>query len=392
MNYFLSGNAILKWLENPSVYNVKKDELYELDEDSFEFLRKCASETGCFSDKTEFTDYCLQEELLTKERLLKKHPPLIKSSFPSLRYLELQITDKCNLRCRHCYIGDTITLPSIPSPQGRGSYDMKGHELSLDQIKGVLHEFEEMQGLRVLITGGEPLLHSSFHEINKMLPDLFMRKILFTNGLLLSNGILKSLNVDEIQISIDGLENAHDSLRGKGAFKSVMDAIKRSIAAGFEVSVSTMVHAKNLNDFEEMDKLFNNIGIKDWTVDIPCAIGRLKENSDLYISPEQGGKYLKYGHEGGLHSGTSGYACGLHLMSVMADGKLAKCTFYADKPVGRIEEGLKKCWQSIKPVKLDNLKCDCEHIEACRGGCRYRAELSGDPLGKDLYRCSLYVG
>ncbi len=44
----------------------------------------------------------------------------------------------------------------------------------------------------------------------------------------------------------------------------------------------------------------------------------------------------------------------------------------------------------FKPVKLDKLKCDCEYIEACRGGCRYRAENFGDALGKDLYRCALY--
>lgn len=373
MNYFLSGNAILKWLETPFVYNITNDELYELDEDSFEFLRKCASETGCFSDITDFTDYCLQEGLLTKEKPSRQHPPLIRSSFPSLRYLELQITDKCNLRCRHCYIGD------------KGA-----NELSSVQIRTVLTEFEEMQGLRVLITGGEPLLHSGFHGINKMFPDLSIRKILFTNGLLLSDGILKCLNVDEIQISIDGLEKAHDAIRGKGTFRSAMDAIRRATDTGFEVSVSTMVHAKNLSDFDEMDELFNNLGIKDWTVDIPCATGRLKENSDLHISPEQGGKYLKYGHEGGLHSGTSGYACGLHLLSVLADGKIAKCTFYADRSIGRIEEGLKKCWQKIKPLKLDNLKCNCTQIEACRGGCRYRAELLGDPFGKDLYRCVLH--
>ena len=83
-----------------------------------------------------------------------------------------------------------------------------------------------MQGLRVLITGGEPLLHRSFKEINQMLPEFFIRKILFTNGLLLNNKILSDLNVNEIQISIDGLEEAHDSIRGKGTFRLSIEAIK----------------------------------------------------------------------------------------------------------------------------------------------------------------------
>jgi radical SAM protein with 4Fe4S-binding SPASM domain len=77
-------------------------------------------------------------------------------------------------------------------------------------------------------------------------------------------------------------------------------------------------------------------------------------------------------------------------MSVMADGKVAKCSFYSDRSVGRIEEGLRICWQRIRHIRLDELRCECEYIESCRGGCRYRACLLGDPLGKDLYRCALY--
>jgi radical SAM protein with 4Fe4S-binding SPASM domain len=263
-------------------------------------------------------------------------------------------------------------------------------ELSIKQIRKVLTEFEQMQGLRVLITGGEPLLHSRLEVINEMLPQFFIRKVLFTNGLLLDEERVKNLNVDEIQISIDGLEDAHDSLRGKGTFRLAMKAINLSLDHGFHVSIATMVHPGNLEDFDEMERLFKDMGIKEWTVDVPCATGRLEKNVEFQIRPEEGGRYLRYGYGGGLHTGEPGFACGLHLMAVMADGKVAKCTFYSDSSVGRVEEGLKVCWQRIKPIRLDELKCDCEYIESCRGGCRYRTELFGDPLGKDLYRCALH--
>jgi radical SAM protein with 4Fe4S-binding SPASM domain len=151
-----------------------------------------------------------------------------------------------------------------------------------------------------------------------------------------------------------------------------------------------MIHPANLADFEEMNKLFKEMGIKDWTVDIPCITGRLEKNREFHMSPEQGGKYLRYGYGTGLHAGASGFACGLHLAAVMADGRVSKCTFYADSCVGRIEDGLRECWERIKPIKLDKLACDCQYIESCRGGCRYRAQLLGDPLGKDLYKCYLY--
>ena len=395
MNYFLTKESVLKWLETPSVYHIKDDELYELDDDSFALLKNCTSNSGCNSEYSEFIDYCLKEGIVTKDKVLVKRPPLIRSFEPSLRYLELQITNRCNLQCRHCYIN-----PPLP-PFKKGRYDSQPREiggfsgehlkeLSVNKIKKVLTEFEEMQGLRVLITGGEPLLHSKFVEINEMFPQFFIRKVLFSNGLLLKKELLKNLHVDEIQISIDGLEDAHNSLRGSGTFRLAMKAVKLSIDSGFDVSIATMVHPKNLGDFDKMEKLFKEMGIKEWTVDVPCITGRLTENSEFNISPEKGGKFLNYGYGGGLHSGASGFACGLHLMAVMADGKVSKCSFYSNSAVGKIEDGLKKCWKKIKHITLDELTCDCDYIETCRGGCRYRAELLGNSLGKDFYKCVFY--
>jgi radical SAM protein with 4Fe4S-binding SPASM domain len=373
MSYYLARRAVLKWLEIPSVYQIAKDELYELDSASFNFLKNCASDDGCVSKNSAFVDYCLDEGLLTTTQSAVRRSALKQAPEPSLRYLELQITDACNLRCKHCYIGNI------------------GHnELSVDQVEKVLREFEEMQGLRVLITGGEPLVHSRFHEINEMLPDFFIRKVLFTNGVLIKKEDLKALKVDEIQVSLDGLEPAHEIIRGSGTYKRALQAMRQALDAGFDVSVSTMVHKYNRADFDDMEELFKKMGVKDWTVDVPCLIGRLKENEDLYASPQESGKYLGYGYGNGLHSSTQGYGCGLHLMAVMADGNIAKCTFYGDQPVGTVDHGLKTAWGKIQPVRLKDLECDCEYLEVCRGGCRYRAELIEGKSGKDPYRCMLY--
>lgn len=364
---------MLKWLETPSVYQIKNDELYELDGNSFAFLKSCMAEPGCTTEDSAFIDYCLEERLVTKEHIPVKRPPLTRSSDPSLRYLELQITNACNLRCKHCYIGD-----------------QSHHELSLKQIGNSLREFEAMQGLRVLVTGGEPLLHTKFGAVNEMLSDFMVRKVLFTNGVALKKDDLKGLNVEEIQVSIDGLEAGHDALRGTGTFKRSMEAVRDALETGFDVSIATMALPGNLRDFDEMESLFKDLGIKDWTVDIPCITGRLKENAEFHLRPEDGGKCLGYGYGAGLHGTEPGFGCGLHLMSVLADGKVAKCTFYADHAVGTVEQGLKACWGRIQPVKLETLECDCEYLNVCRGGCRYRAELLDGKNGRDLYRCTLY--
>ncbi len=373
MPYFLTEDAVLKWLETPSLYRTSSDELYELDDESFGFLRQCSAGEGGGSIENEFVRYCLDEGLLTDRPVKVNRPLLLKSPVPSLRYLELQITDRCNLRCRHCYIGD------------RGP-----HDLPVATIRSILEEFGEMQGLRLLITGGEPLLHPAFSGVNDFLPSFAVRKVLFTNGLLITGQLLRRLHVDEIQVSIDGLEPAHDALRGKGSFAKAVDAVRKCLDAGVDVSVATMAHGKNLGDFPEMEMMFRELGIKDWTVDVPCITGRLADNPELIVPPELGGPYLRYGFGGGFHGSAPGFACGLHLMSVSAEGLASRCTFYSDRPAGNAAEGLRTCWERITPLRLDELDCDCNYLDECRGGCRYRAEALGGPRGRDLYKCYLH--
>ena len=169
-----------------------------------------------------------------------------------------------------------------------------------------------------------------------------------------------------------------------------MATVRQALDAGLSVSIATMVHSRNLADFDALDAQFRSLGIKDWTVDVPCATGRLEQNSELRVSAEEGGKYLGYGYGDGLHTSGLGFGCGRHLMAIMADGSAAKCSFYADRSVGSVDEGLAACWSRIEPVRLSELSCDCDFLEICRGGCRYRAEETSGPHGKDLYRCSLY--
>ena len=388
MNYHLSERFVLRWLENPSLYDPGNDELYELDDSGFRFLQSCASTEGCDAAETdcEFLDYCLSEGILDVASKTLKRPPVIKSPIPSLRYLELQITDRCNLRCRHCYIGES-----------------RNKELPMAALKSVLDEFEHMQGLRLLITGGEPLMHRHFNEFNELLPSYGFRKVLLTNGLLLNKRIIDLLNVDEIQFSVDGMEYGHDATRGEGTFQKVMKIVAETLGAGMTVSISTMVHQENLAEFDEMEKLFRGLGVKDWTVDVPCAEGSLKNNDILQVTPEIGGRYLDYGFGGGLHGGTEGFGCGLHLAAVMAGGDICKCAFYSGEPAGNISEGLGKAWERIEPVDLNSLECallSCRRLDECRGGCRYRASvISGNQktcnytcrgFARDLYKCFQY--
>jgi len=390
MNRFLrlSPHCSLKRLEKPYIYDIKNDELYEIDDKAEDFIKRCdgvpplnppftKGGRGGLSDE-EFVNFCLKENLLeyadkphSKIRNPKSEIQNPKSPIPSLRYLELQLTTRCNLSCRHCYLGKP-----------------KNIELNFDSVRKILKEFEDVQGLRLIISGGEPMLYSSFWEFNNILPDYKFRKVLLTSGWFLGKEEALKLNVNEVQVSLDGLEDGHDTLRGKGSFKRAITAMKYVKEAGTDLSAATMVHQYNLNDFQKMAELLKSYNVREWGIDVPLQTGNLKSAKDFIVSPEKGGEYLKFAYGGSYHGGSEGYVCGRHICTIMPSGKVCKCGFYEDRPLGNIEEGLRNCWERNYHMPLKDLQChDCIYIEECQGGCRFRAET---PTSPDPVMCALY--
>ncbi len=369
----LSPHAVLKNLEERYLYDIEKDELYELNEDGYQFLlRICRGESPPVrQEDEEFIRFCLDENLIAfseapSQRKIVSNP----SPAPSLRYLELQITNRCNLRCRHCYIGE-------------GSHQ----DLSRKQIEKVLDQFEEIQGLRLLLSGGEPLLHPHFWQLNEILRDYPFRSVLLSNGTLISREVAKKLRVHEVQISLDGMKEGHDSLRGRGTFEKAITAVNHLQEANIRVSVATMIHRRNLSEFDRLASLLQSKRIEEWNVDVPCVEGRLKENQDLHVSPSEAGHFLAYGFGGGFHGSTRNSTCGAHLCAIMANGAVCKCGLFSQEPTGSIEEGLRTCWVRILRISLKDLVCKCDVIEECRGGCRYRAKVESNLLQPDLFQC-----
>ncbi|MHB1391194.1 MAG: radical SAM protein [Thermoleophilia bacterium] len=372
----LKADCAIKLLEEPCLYNRRTDELYIVSEEAETFLEECVSgaERPDKGDAVDFVDYCIEEGLMevadaTVDRFLHlRHSPV-----PSLRYLLLHITDRCNLKCRHCFHGEA------------GSTD-----LPLQSIRRVVDEFEEMQGLRLLVSGGEPLLHPDFWELNEYLGERDLRPILMSNGLLIDEAAARRLKFQEVQISLDGMKEGHEYLRGPGTFDRAMKSIRALISAGVQVSVATMIHHGNLQDFHYLAGILHDLGIREWSVDLPSPVGRMAEYADLLADPQTAGPLLDYSFGGAVHDPMPGYACGAHLMAVMADGSIARCGFYADQPVGDIGAGLAQGWEKIDRVLLEQLDCDCQHIEVCRGGCRFRAAGYNKPNGPDPCQCFRY--
>jgi MoaA/NifB/PqqE/SkfB family radical SAM enzyme len=97
------------------------------------------------------------------------------------------------------------------------------------------------------------------------------------------------------------MEEGHESLRGEGTFWKALKAIDYLQESGIRISIATMIHQKNLKEFEELNLLIQSKEIKEWNVDQPCIAGRLEKNRDLWVPPSVAGPFLNYGFGGGLH-------------------------------------------------------------------------------------------
>jgi radical SAM protein with 4Fe4S-binding SPASM domain len=369
----LTSHCSLKRLEEPCLYDFRNDELYELGEDAYRFLIGCCRGEKPIVKKQddEFIQYCLSEDLIAfSEDPVQRKTFHLPAPIPSLRYLELIMTDRCNLQCRHCYLGEA-----------------RNRDLPFETIQKIAVEFEEIQGLRLLLSGGEPLLHPNFWEFNDLLGDYEFRSVLLSNGTLITKAVARKLRVHEVQISLDGMREGHESIRGRGSFQKALKAIDYLQESGITVSIATMIHKQNLKEFDSLASLLESKDIKEWNVDVPCIEGRLKENQEFWVSPLEAGPLLNYGFGGGIHGSKNNASCGAHLCAILSNGSVAKCGLFNREAVGSIEEGLRACWDRIPRIPLNALKCDCSEIEMCRGGCRYRAQVLGDLHDRDLYQC-----
>ncbi len=371
----LAPGVCLRRLEEPSLYDARSDELYELNDDGLDALARCRGDLrlSALGLEPEFQAYCLEEGLIELSDEPRPRPlPVPEAPRPSLRYLELQVTWRCNLSCGHCYLGPA-----------------RGVDLPVRTAAAMARELEAMAGLRLLVSGGEPLMHPAWDEINAALAARDLRVVLLSNGLLLDGPRLAGLNCAEVQISLDGMAAGHELLRGPGTWERAVAAARRVRDAGLELSIATMAHAGNLAEMEALAGLVEELGAREWGIDAPCLAGRLGQRPELALSPAQAAAAMSRAFGGAYHGGSGGMACGLHLCTVGADGAVAQCGFYHDTPLGRAEEGLRACWSRRRPLPLAQVPAcaACPAAEDCGGGCRFRAPAPDRP---DPVMCALY--
>lgn len=375
--YLSLGDSMhLKVLEEPCVYDTDNDELYELTQDAFKLLLKCdgTRAAGALDPEPDFLDQCLKEGVLREST--HPFPRAIRIGLnekPSLRYLMLEVTDRCNLRCRHCYLGEA-----------------GGDDLRWETAEAVIDGAEELGLLRLIVTGGEPLLYSHFDRLNDSLAGRSFRSILVTNGTLLGELRISELNFHEIQFSIDGLSAGHDSLRGKGNFERTMGALELASDTGLDVSVATVIHAGNYHELEGLRRLLLGLGVTSWTLEFPVPAGRMADNLEMMLDPERAAPLFEMEWGCGAHEGLESFACGAHLACIDTSGNLVKCGYYRDVSGGDAGAGLREAWRALPKMRLEGACADCDLLAECGSGCRFRAESLAGKGGPDPVMCARF--
>lgn len=162
----------------------------------------------------------------------------------------IYVTNRCNFKCAMCNIFRNPKLDTI------------GTEL----YKGLIDDLSVMGCHYVSLSGGEPMMVKDVVErlayAKKKIPYVHM----VTNGYFLDDKTALELNrarIDEISISLDGMADIHDSLRGfKGAFDGAVAALEnlKRFAPKISVVVNSIIAPTNVDDLYKAASLVEKLG------------------------------------------------------------------------------------------------------------------------------------
>lgn len=334
------------------------------------------------------------------------------------------VTNACNLRCKHCYASAGEPLKD---------------ELSTVEALDLIDKLAVMGVPILALSGGEPLVRRDILQLARHARKRGIYVAMATNGTMLTEARtqdLRGAGVEYLQISLDGADAAtHDGFRGMpGSFDRTMAGIRNAVASKFFVNISTTVTRQNVDQVPEIIDLCNELGVNWFMAYNFVPAGRGKDMVENDLSPEMREELLRTLYERnksskcqvlstapqfarvalqqcsggtvmvpthfynqtvdqgmmGLTEFIGGCGAGRFYMAIRSNGDVDPCVFFP-RTVGNVRhDDLREIWLH-DPLFLDlrnrdMLKDNCGHCEYrfhC-GGCRARANgYFNDPLAGD---------
>jgi radical SAM protein with 4Fe4S-binding SPASM domain len=277
----------------------------------------------------------------------------------------------------------------------------------VNEVSETLKEWKEEYGIEFSpsfnITGGEPFLRNDIFEVLKEIRSRGFDIYILSNGILIDRErakILSDLAISGVQVSIEGPEEIHEKIRGKGSFSSALKGVRHLLDQGITVTLNITLSDINADYFMEMVELSSAIGVQrlGFSRLVPSGRGksllpnmlkkeRVKELYETIIPLKINGLDIVSGDpvlsqmfstdkkdHGSIATG--GCAAGLSGVTILQDGTITPCR-RLDIPIGNIrKDSLREVWATSEVLlKLRDRKSykgrcrSCSRWASCRG-CR----------------------
>jgi radical SAM protein with 4Fe4S-binding SPASM domain len=313
-------------------------------------------------------------------------------------FIQLHLTEQCNLRCKHCY------------QEGHRPDDMSLSDITsvIDEVADMLNEWKETHHIDVTssfnVTGGEPFLRRDFFSILEELRKKGFDTFVLSNGTLIDRDkadALAKLGVKGVQVSMEGPENIHDAIRGPGSFSASIKGIRNLLDAGLPVTLNTTLSDMNASCFMDVVNLASSLGVQrvGFSRLVPAGRGGAMLNTmlakevlkDLYDSlfsldakgltivtgdPVASQRNIPVQPEGDTPFPSGGCAAGISGLTILPDGTVTPCR-RLPVPIGNVKkDSLREIWatsnvlQELRDKSRYTGKCGaCSRWSDCRG-CR----------------------
>lgn len=317
------------------------------------------------------------------------------------------LTERCNLSCSHCI---------------RESSPQRNETAELDMMLRALNEIAALcPQVTVLLSGGEPTIYKYFLIILEYAISLKLNIIVNSNGatsFFSPHNLERLLRYEKLafQISIDGVEEAHDLIRGKGMYRKSLRAINNLRALGINCTVSATV--MNNDFFFNITKFIadlDGLGLRHIAIKRVTYAGRAASGSELntatwneyvkrvrqietvtpvIINPMYDFSILDRIDDSTLSTispnpSTINCGAGIAKFYVYPSGNVCSCTCFRELPIGNLSTGtLETIIQSYQPLQVKDTACNsCRYLELCKGGCLGSGYMYHGVLGKADPRC-----
>ena len=314
----------------------------------------------------------------------------VQSKLHDLTYLFWECTVRCNISCLHCG-SDCRVADEVK--------DMPAEDFL--KVTAEVRKHYNPNKVMIVITGGEPLMRKDLETVGYELYKQGFPWGMVTNGFALTEERLKKLlkaGLRPVTVSLDGLEDSHNWLRGrKTSYSKAIEAIRMiSNTPDIVFDVVTCVNSRNIEELPEIKELLQSLGVYLWRIFTISPIGRAKNNKELQITDiqflnlmnfikntrKEDKVWASYGCEGFMGSFEGDvrdgyYFCraGINIGSVLNDGSISACPNNSRKVIqGNIyTDDFMDVWKNKYQIMRDRkwtkqgLCTNCDVFKWCRG-------------------------